>query len=557
MKGKPLWLWIVFLAFCSLLVYLADLHQLPFHATLRYILFVPVVLSCSTLGENGIVVSSLASMLYVPLAISQLGKEGLTPATLEIFATVFLLFISGWILGSISEKAIISERVYHSLHVLTVSGHEDILKKAAQNLSLIFHGATVGITELEEKLHQEEIWWDEKGGKLLYPLTGSLCLFLQKEPYSFFYPEEAELLKSVARHVKMEIRASRRLEQARALDHLLRTVLENLHFPTAVSDREGKIFYKNHLFAPYCLRNGQSENIRLVPQAMENVSEALREKRTVAFNEKRIIPFAVKDIFSGAVVIYENSGEHETLVTLSNKLQVKQDFLSVLSHELRTPLTSIRGFALTLLRHPELSREEEREFNEIISEEIGRLKRFLISLNEAHRIGKGDELSVYWRKANVADVVKKAVTVQKSLSQHHEFNFQIKQIPHVLFLDADRLFQILTNLLDNARKYSTGGRITVSVNCQHNLLQFVVEDEGKGLAEGEEQAVFQKYWRCLDKNGNVKGMGLGLYLSQKTIEIMGGKIWAERKDKGVRFCFEVPYYEEAPEGQGEAESCRQ
>jgi signal transduction histidine kinase len=112
--------------------------------------------------------------------------------------------------------------------------------------------------------------------------------------------------------------------------------------------------------------------------------------------------------------------------------------------------------------------------------------------------------------------------------------------------DPERTRQVLTNLVDNAIKYSPhGGRIELGVEAGESYARFTVRDEGLGIPLGEQQRIFEKFYRLdPDHRRGIGGSGLGLYICRELVRSMNGRIWVESDpDKGATFSFELPLAE--------------
>ena len=118
--------------------------------------------------------------------------------------------------------------------------------------------------------------------------------------------------------------------------------------------------------------------------------------------------------------------------------------------------------------------------------------------------------------------------------------------------DADKVRQVLVNLVENAIKYSPdGGRVEVGIEERDGFLRFHVRDEGLGIAPEDQEQIFEKFYRADPQmTRGVGGTGLGLYICRELIDRMGGRIWAEPNgSKGSMFVFELPTAEVMAHGQ--------
>ena len=225
--------------------------------------------------------------------------------------------------------------------------------------------------------------------------------------------------------------------------------------------------------------------------------------------------------------------------------QMKSDFVSTVSHELRAPLTSIYGFAETLLRRDVLFGEQEREtFLGYIASEAQRLTSIVDTLLSVARLEAGD-LQVELVPTDVRTVVSDAVTSMRQSAElnGHRFVLELPDEPLSASADREKLSQILTNLLDNAIKFSPGGG-TVTVEVAHRRSGHVevrVVDEGHGIPEAERERIFSKFHRAESSTRSPGGAGLGLFIARGLVTAMGGRIWVESAEGGgSSFAFELP-----------------
>jgi len=238
--------------------------------------------------------------------------------------------------------------------------------------------------------------------------------------------------------------------------------------------------------------------------------------------------------------------------------RMKTAFVSTVSHELRTPLTSIKGFISTLLQDTEgfYDKDTVREFYTIIDQECDRLTRLISDLLNVSRIEAGRALDLNPQPVNLSELVDKVVAAQKSYTNKHEFKIELDPQLPVIVADTDKVDQILTNLTNNAVKYSpNGGTITVRGRPLDGMVQLAVEDQGMGIPKEHLNKVFDRFHRVDNRDTRkVGGTGIGLYLVKHLVEAHGGRIWVESEvGKGSKFIFELPkcppqFQEENAEG---------
>ena len=231
--------------------------------------------------------------------------------------------------------------------------------------------------------------------------------------------------------------------------------------------------------------------------------------------------------------------EKTSLLEESNKRleeldKLKTNFLSTVSHELRTPLTSIRAFSEILLDNPDEVLEARTRFIKIINDESERLTRLIEDLLDLSRIQSGKQKWVM-RPLRFADVVENSIEALNGLAQGKELVIEANlpsDLP-VVIGDFDKLGQVLTNLLSNAVKFSPAGRcIFISADTLNTgaqpYLHCAVTDKGEGIAEGQLEAIFQKFYQVDSTATRTKGgTGLGLAICREIMQYHHGKIWAE------------------------------
>jgi signal transduction histidine kinase len=205
--------------------------------------------------------------------------------------------------------------------------------------------------------------------------------------------------------------------------------------------------------------------------------------------------------------------------------QMKSDFVAITSHELRTPLAAIRGFVNTLLRRIEqLSPEEVREFLGIVDLQTDRLIRLVEDLLVVTRIEAG-KLGFDPRPVEATALVEQVVRGLGDGAARVRTS-GIDDVP-TFVADPNRLGQVLTNLLENALKFSPDERqVRLTASVDHGeWVRFDVADDGVGIAAEELEAVFERFHQTDAANTRAaQGAGLGLYITKKLVDAMDGSI---------------------------------
>jgi PAS domain S-box-containing protein len=229
--------------------------------------------------------------------------------------------------------------------------------------------------------------------------------------------------------------------------------------------------------------------------------------------------------------------------------KLKSDFVSTISHELRTPLAAIYGAALTL-RRPDMPIDgtDRAELLGVIAGEAERLAGIVNDILWTSRIESGG-LHVTLEECDGAELARSVVrAAELQVPPNLEVRLEAPAgLPRVL-ADADKVRQVLSNLVENAVKYSPdGGVVVLRVEQLGDRVRFLIADEGLGIPPREQERIFEKFYR-LDPNltRGVGGTGLGLYICRELISRMGGAIRVESAEGvGSTFTVELPAAGEA------------
>lgn len=223
--------------------------------------------------------------------------------------------------------------------------------------------------------------------------------------------------------------------------------------------------------------------------------------------------------------------------------QAKSIFLANMSHELRTPLNSIIGFT-QILRQDSSLKSEHREQVDIISHSGEHLLELINDVLEMSRI-----------EANQTNLNKTALDLYKLLDNLHPImnlraeakgiNFlseYTSDVPKYILTDAQKLRQVLINLISNAIKFTKQGGVALRVRHDQQQLYFEIEDSGVGIEPEAIPYLFEMFTQSASGKNSLEGTGLGLPISQRFIELMGGAITVDsRLDQGTLLSFNIPY----------------
>ncbi|MBX3324611.1 MAG: ATP-binding protein [Nitrospira sp.] len=233
--------------------------------------------------------------------------------------------------------------------------------------------------------------------------------------------------------------------------------------------------------------------------------------------------------------------------------KIRKDFVANVSHELRTPLTSIKGYVEALLDGGKDDPAVAGRFLDIILKQSDRLNLIIEDLLELSKIESG-QISLKEDPLDVRALVDRTLSTIKPIADRKGHRLVTALDPSLPLIagDDDRLGQVLTNLLDNAIKYTPeGGTITVGTASAPsadtatplpNAIDLIVSDTGIGIPERDRPRIFERFYR-VDKarSRNLGGTGLGLAIVKHLVEGHGGQVWVEANyPQGSRFVVRLP-----------------
>jgi len=220
----------------------------------------------------------------------------------------------------------------------------------------------------------------------------------------------------------------------------------------------------------------------------------------------------------------------------------KTDFIGFVSHELRSPLTSLSGYLQLLqLRAAKVGDEKINETITKSRRQVDRMAALISGFLDVVKLGEGSiqlDLSVF----DLNDLLSASEEECTTVVQTHQMVYQL--VSNVIVeADYDKIEQVLTNLINNAVKYSPQGTtITVAAERRGNEVQVSVADEGLGVSPADIPHLFDRFYRAQSEHTKtIKGFGIGLYICKEIIESHNGRIWLESEiDQGSVFYFSLP-----------------
>ncbi|GGB05420.1 HAMP domain-containing protein [Macrococcus hajekii] len=240
---------------------------------------------------------------------------------------------------------------------------------------------------------------------------------------------------------------------------------------------------------------------------------------------------------SGAVALIRDMTEEH------RNDEMKKRFVADVSHELRTPIQMLQGYTEALLDDIVETPEEQKEFLNIILDESKRLNRLVNELLNVARFDAGD-VRMEIKEVNIHTLLLKVKATFNQAIVENDIQVTIQAAPSLNWhLDEDKMIQVLTNLMDNAIRYTHRGDSIEIVAEGHETLMIQMNDSGVGIDEQHLPHLFDRFYKVDEARTRGKnGTGLGLFIVKSIIESHGGTISAEsKKGEGTTFTILIPY----------------
>lgn len=245
----------------------------------------------------------------------------------------------------------------------------------------------------------------------------------------------------------------------------------------------------------------------------------------------------------GLCLNIQNYKEKQTLLeeareNVHRSEQLKSAFLSNMSHEIRTPLNGIIGFAKLISSNEDFDADEHKLFVETIQTNCNLLLELINDILDLARIDS-DSMTYNDTDCNLSELISQVMTTQKVIIQKPlELVRRLPDEPTVLRIDRLRLTQVITNLVNNAVKFTEEGSITVGYIYDEQTVKLFVSDTGIGIAEEEQALIFERFFK---KHDDIQGAGIGLSLCKNIVEHYGGYITVSSQlGKGTTFTVVLP-----------------
>lgn len=373
-----------------------------------------------------------------------------------------------------------------------------------------------------------------------------------------FSDDDLRLLQHMADQAAAIISSAQLYIQLQEERDQLEETLESIRAALIVVGTDGTVRLMN---PAACQLLGHREGDACVGKSMSQVvgHPELRQVFEEAFRERQVVTRELafedgKRVYRAETsLMLDEGGQLQNVVAVVYDIteirqleRMKTAFVSTVSHELRTPLTSIKGFISTLLDDTDGMYDDEtrREFYEIIDQECDRLTRLINDLLNVSRIESGRALDMYITHVSLYEIADAVCQAHQAYTERHRVVNAVPADFAIIEADADKVTQILDNLVANAVKYSPeGGEVRVSAMDEGDHVRVDVEDQGLGVPEEHREKIFERFQMVEDDSRKaIKGTGIGLYLVRHLARAHGGDVWLDWSEagKGSRFSVRLP-----------------
>ncbi len=250
---------------------------------------------------------------------------------------------------------------------------------------------------------------------------------------------------------------------------------------------------------------------------------------------------------------YRKRGEQgvETILVTVDRTSIYEpededmDFIALAAHELRGPITVIRGYLELLSQElPNLSSEQQQLIDRLqVSSE--RLSGYINNILNVSRYDR-NHLKLHLAEDKLIDVIKTLLPdlALRARTQNRKLTFNIPDNLPTIAADRTSLGEVISNLIDNAIKYSKdGGEVMMNAGIKENFVEVTVRDSGIGMPSSVVGNLFTRFYRSHRSRQTVSGTGLGLYICKAIVQSHGGSIWVRSVEgEGSTFGFTVPIY---------------
>lgn len=276
---------------------------------------------------------------------------------------------------------------------------------------------------------------------------------------------------------------------------------------------------------------------------MQNISRKI-------VNPIKKITDATKKVASGDFTIELETKRNDEIGELTHNFNkmvkelnsiecLQKDFINNVSHEIKTPISSIQGFA-KLLEADDLSKEERKEYAEIIKEESDRLLYLSTNILKLAKL-ENQERIMNKTKFNIAEQIRRTISVLEPKWKEKNIKFNVSLKEQEFLGEKDLMYQVWMNIIENSIKFSKqDGQIDVKMKTNQDSIIVEIKDYGIGMEEEEAKKIFDRFYQ-VDKSHTKPGAGLGMTIAKKIVELSDGKIEVTSKlNESTTFIVTLP-----------------
>lgn len=333
----------------------------------------------------------------------------------------------------------------------------------------------------------------------------------------------------------------------------LSSVLSNMSDGVIATDQEGSVTLMNEAAGillgenPDDMIGDDLIDVLQLEEKLTDISE-LRENSSmiIDFSDDNQ-PFLIRatfstvkddeDVITGFITVLNDVTEDEKVE------QERRDFVSNVSHELRTPLTTMKSYLEALAEGAWEDKEIAPRFLEVTQNETERMIRMVNDLLQLSKMDS-DEYPIHKEEVEFVDYFHQVIErFEMHLPETTTIKRELPNKKYMVWIDKDKMTQVLDNIISNAIKYSPeGGRIITRVENKRHYLLITVQDEGMGIAYDKLEKIFERFYRAdRARTRKLGGTGLGLAITKELVEAHHGRIWAKsREGHGTSIYFTLP-----------------
>jgi len=343
------------------------------------------------------------------------------------------------------------------------------------------------------------------------------------------FNDMAEQISNLFQEIKME---------KESLDCILSSVFAGI----VVLNEMGKVKSANDRFLEYFGKEYEDKYLWEILQEgkISDYFEKLKERkenfsRKIIWQDKSFLcSFSYAEAKDEYIIVFNDITE------IKKVEKVKEDFVSNVSHELRTPLTTIKGFIETLKMEEE--DEQKNKYLDIMQKHTDRLINIVKDLLTLSKLEKGEE-ALNKQQIDFEELVQNLNKIYQPKTHEKGLEYNVHVDSDIDYVgDEFKISQIITNLIDNAIKYTDEGEVSLSISKKNQNLRIEVEDTGIGIPEEDRKRIFERFY-VADKSRSRKsgGTGLGLSIIKHIIMLHSGTISVESTPgEGTKFEIELP-----------------